>query len=1632
MTKSRVAKVRPFLDAADRLVSLGVAVHWRHSAVRAGRARLVRVVACVGLLTGLVVAVSAVARIPIAAAATTTSLPTWSAPVLSDRQAPFGDATVIVGVSCVTGGDCFAVDNAGRVLVSSGPTAGTPTWQVTATLYSQAAAAQDSLGGVSTLPAGLYQPVGISCPSEQLCVAVGQEGQVAGSTDPTGGASAWTVSNLNSINASNNYQLTSVSCASVALCVAAGSDGTGGIVFVSTDPTGGVSAWTEEVVDTASTAGGFTSLTGLSCVPAVCVAVDTAGNVITSTDPAGGSSAWTLSNVEGTVQLTSVSCNPALCVAVDGSGDVVTASVGTGGALSAWTVTSLIAPLASGLAPPGNQFTAVSCPAVSLCVAVDSSGTIVTSSDPTGGETAWSQSYYESYASTGGVPVTDINAVSCTTSSLCVAVGTADYAFVSSNPTGGPSDWTENIVDGYNSLQSVSCPAVSLCVAVDDAGNIITSSDPTTAGATWSIVHEYNPFTSVSCPTTTLCVAANDYAFYTSTDPTGGASSWTATTPPTNTALFDVSCPAVTLCVASDQGGDLITSTDPTGGTASWTVTPYATLGVLGEKYVSCPTVGFCVAVSQSNAEEELYSDNPAGEVWQPSFNQSIEQSSHNNNSVTGLDCPSTGLCLATDDEGNLYTTTNPAAGPVDWSGINLDGSTILDGVSCTTNGGLLCVIGDGAGNIFASEDPTSSVGSWSTATNIDGSSMVKAVSCAAVYMCVAVDDMGYTVATSPVAGVAIDIQSSGSGIGGTVVSSPTGIDCPGTCNYEFPAGQTVTLTATPNSASLAGGFTGCTTPATVNPLGTTCTLTTQASQNIVDAYFTEVTASVTVSNAVSQNGSSVVNTVVDGCGSSGAVDYSWSIDGTPYSPSGSPTACSFNYSFADGSHTIALTATDASGTRSSTTTDDISTSPLAGFTWTEQPVPYGDSPATVKVTFDACAESAGLADYSWNFSGAAPAQDGTACQVTVVLPVSVNNNLLTVSLTGTGTLPPQVGGTAPTVTVTGDVSVIAEQEDPTGCQVASVGVDACWRFGLGAFGVTTADPIRAPDFVVMSVGGSVGIAGGSIAEVLTCDGSLYISPGASVTLGVSLPVNGFLGWGYASDPNYPVPPSNQAIDSFVHGAWYNLALDAGVAGMQYIDSSGTIGYEYDTGAVDTLGAQFAYSYGILYQAGDGATSCGAGGVLASQVFQSLMNQTQYTAPPGQTTVDLSGPVTGASLTQAGQGSQVDVESTGWQDGTTVTVIAADPIQLASQASSDTGSSSIDVTIPANLPAGPTTITETGIAPDGSPRTLTETITVTATSSSPPVSHGAVSTTAVSVNPTSITLGSPVSYNATVTGTAGTPSGTVTFTTGTTTLCTATLSATTDIASCNATNAPPGSDTITGTYSGDSAYSGSNGSASLSVTSATTTGLGTGGYREVAGDGGVFSFNAPFYGSMGGKHLDAPVVGIAADPAAGGYWEMASDGGVFSFDTPFYGSMGGQHLDAPIVGMAATPDGGGYWLVGADGGVFAFGDAGFYGSMGGQHLDAPIVGMAADPTTGGYWLTAADGGVFSFKAPFYGSMAGNALNKPVVGMAATPGGGGYWLVGADGGVFSFGGASFYGSMGGRHLDAAVVGGASGA
>jgi hypothetical protein len=195
-----------------------------------------------------------------------------------------------------------------------------------------------------------------------------------------------------------------------------------------------------------------------------------------------------------------------------------------------------------------------------------------------------------------------------------------------------------------------------------------------------------------------------------------------------------------------------------------------------------------------------------------------------------------------------------------------------------------------------------------------------------------------------------------------------------------------------------------------------------------------------------------------------------------------------------------------------------------------------------------------------------------------------------------------------------------------------------------------------------------------------------------------------------------------------------------------------------------------------------------------------------------------------------------------------------------------------------------------------------------------------------------------------------------------------------------------------------------------------------GGYWMVGNDGGVFSFDAPFEGSVPSLNIHVTnIVSLVPTSDGKGYWMIGSDGGVFAFgDAGFVGSLPGINVHVnDIVGAVPTSDGKGYWMIGSDGGVFAFGDAGFVGSLPGINVHVNnIVGAVPTASGRGYWMVGTDGGVFAFgNAGFLGSIPGLGIHvSNIRGVVATFDNGGYWMVGTDGGVFAFGDAGFVGSV----------------
>lgn len=311
------------------------------------------------------------------------------------------------------------------------------------------------------------------------------------------------------------------------------------------------------------------SLNGVACpTESLCVAVGALGTLAFSQSPIGDVAKWHVVNPahEPGARLKAVSCaSPGLCVAVSYEGRVYVSTDPTGGG-DAWT------PTVVNEGHGNTHLTAVSCPTPSFCAAVSggykTSGRVLTSTDPTAG--IW-------HVAQLGDPL-DLRGISCGTPSLCVAVAREGRIFVSTNPTGGASAWTESDAPGgRGDLEGVDCFAAFLCAAGNLGGNILTSIDPAAGGASWSEANAGGSvqITDVSCPTASRCLAVdNNGDVLTSTDPTGGPAAWHFENlvpfrpteeegqPPRN-ALFGASCASPSLCALVGSAGRIFTSTDP-------------------------------------------------------------------------------------------------------------------------------------------------------------------------------------------------------------------------------------------------------------------------------------------------------------------------------------------------------------------------------------------------------------------------------------------------------------------------------------------------------------------------------------------------------------------------------------------------------------------------------------------------------------------------------------------------------------------------------------------------------------------------------------------------------------------------------------------------------------------------------------------------------------------------------------------------------------------------------------------------------------------------------------------------------------------------------------------------------------
>jgi hypothetical protein len=482
---------------------------------------------------------------------------------------------------------------------------------------------------------------GVSCTSISDCTAVGTvSGQ--GWTAPLGETmtgSEWNAQTLPVPSEASGALLDAVSCLSASVCAAVGNDDI--TVANSADAEATLaevwngSVWSIEDTpnpdSTVNTLGGVACVSRSSCV-AVGQTINGAGTYL-SLAISRSDASWSLQHTPNRLGfnetfLEGVSCtSSAFCMAVgysllpDNDGFVVTDTYSVAFTElwngTTWTYESVPDPNGS----TRSRLNAISCVSSTSCTAVGLTGT---SETPQSLIEIWDGTRWSIQTNSGSV---DLNAVSCL-GTHCMAVG-GDVADRWNGatwkvetvpvPSGGAGEYTD--------LFGVSCPSKSLCIAVgsDEFASVAedwngsawtlqqTPTLSTASGANWA-------FSGVSCVSADVCTAVgtqflpvqnSPYNYATLAEMWNGVS-WTVESTPTETNatyLNGVSCTAQASCTAVgsyETGYGNPVFAEVWDGTM-WTIqdlpSPSASVGALDYlNDVACTAKTVCTAVGSTQS----------------------------------------------------------------------------------------------------------------------------------------------------------------------------------------------------------------------------------------------------------------------------------------------------------------------------------------------------------------------------------------------------------------------------------------------------------------------------------------------------------------------------------------------------------------------------------------------------------------------------------------------------------------------------------------------------------------------------------------------------------------------------------------------------------------------------------------------------------------------------------------------------------------------------------------------------------------------------------------------------------------------------------------------------------------------
>ena len=506
----------------------------------------------------------------------------------------------------------------------------------------------------------------------------------------------------------------------------------------------------------------------------LCVDVRSDGTARASTTPRGDAASWKPS-VTHTGPLATVACarGATSCVLAGADGRVLS-TANAGAATPAWVT--------SGVLDAFNAFSDVDCPTASACLAVDTTGHITISTNPTGGAGTWTTT------TVAGNP--KMGDLACPTTALCVATATNGEIVTIATPFGAPSV-TVRKVAGADTVTRITCPTAALCVAATDAGRIVASTAPNSAAWTVTAVSPAR-IDAIDCPAVDFCIAADwNLHVWTSANPIGGAWVDQDVASTLDAVPTAIACPSKEYCVAGDAIGHLYVVEGPVvfpwifgTGDASSVVPPGAP--IIND--IECNAEAVCTAVAGNGAvATAVVATGGPPSIWQTKRLLTVPTS--------GVACPGTAFCVIADGIGAMSIgTINHSTLTVARTGA---GSGTVTGLHGAIDCGATCVVPvplHAVAKLTASPAPGSVVRRW---PDVDGCEF--SPTC---YVAVAADRTATVEFFAPT----LTVTTEGSG---AVSSEPAGISCGQTCTAVFGIDEEVSLKAIPKAGATFLGWTG-------------------------------------------------------------------------------------------------------------------------------------------------------------------------------------------------------------------------------------------------------------------------------------------------------------------------------------------------------------------------------------------------------------------------------------------------------------------------------------------------------------------------------------------------------------------------------------------------------------------------------------------------------------------------------------------------------------------------------------------------------------------------------------------------------------------------------------------------------